>query len=125
MQGPIRDRLEDLLVTLRAEEVAPAPGFYARVLQRIEERQSDSFWSFFVDSPFSKRLALASLTIALALGSYVVSAERHEAAMPQNIVAFSGTHYDAPVMGSQAEQRDAVLENFAEHHAVETQGQVR
>ncbi len=79
MQGPFRDRLEDLLATLRAEEVEPAPGFYARVLQRIEERESESLWSFFIDSPFSKRLALASLTITLALGSYVVSAERHEA----------------------------------------------
>ncbi len=126
MQGPFRDRLEDLLATLRAEEVEPAPGFYARVLQRIEERESESLWSFFVDSPFSKRLALASLTITLALGSYVVSAERHEAStMSQNIVAFSGTHYDAPVMGSQAEQRDAVLENFAEHYPAGNQGQIR
>lgn len=124
MQGPIRDRLEDLLTALRAEEMEPAPGFYARVLQRIEERQIDSFWAFFVDSPISKRLVLASLTIALALGSYVVSAERHETTAPQNVVAFNGTHYDAPVMGSQAEQRDAVLENFAEHH-VGSQGQIR
>ncbi len=125
MQGPIRDRLEELLTTLRApEEVEPAPGFYARVLQRIEARE-DSFWAFFVDSPFSKRMALASLTIAVALGSYVISAERHEGSAAQNMVAFSGTHYDAPVMGSQAEQRDAVLENFAEHHGIESQGQIR
>ncbi len=125
MQGPIRDWLEDLLASLRAEEAEPAPGFYARVLRRIEEREIDSFWAFFIDSPFSKRLALASLTIALALGSYVVSAERHEVTTPQNIMAFSGAHYDAPVMGSQAEQRDAVLENFAEHHAAGSQGQIR
>jgi len=126
MQGLIGDRFEDLLKTLRPpREMEPAPGFYARVLQRIEERECDSFWAFFIDSPFSKRLALASLTIALALGTYVVSAERNQHPAAQNMVAFSDTHYDAPVMGSQAEQRDAVLENFAEHHVVESQGQVR
>ncbi len=126
MQGPIGDRVEDLLRTLRApEELEPAPGFYARVLQRIEETDIESFWAFFVDSRFSRRLALASLTIALALGSYVVSAERHEHPPVQNIVAFSGTHYDAPVIGSPAEQRDAVLENLVEHHTIESQGQIR
>ncbi len=125
MQEPIRDRVEVLLATLRAgEEMEPGPGFYARVLQRIEEQRIDSFWSFFIDSPFSRRLAVASLTIALALGSYVVSAERNERPIPR-MMALNGTHYDAPVVGSQAEQRDAVLENFAEHHVIASQGQVR
>jgi hypothetical protein len=35
-----------------------------------------------------------------------------------NIVA-QETHYDAPVVGDPAQQRDAVLENFAAHHFVQ------
>ena len=64
------------LAALRAAEVLePSPGFYARVLQRIEESEYDSFWAFFVDSTFSKRLAAASLTIAAGAG-YVYGVRR-------------------------------------------------
>ena len=109
---------------LRAQEtVEPSAGFYARVLQRIEERTNDSIWALFIESPFSKRLAVASLTIAIALGSYVIREENRERQphiggllaadyLPSQT---SGLHYDVLVMGSQSEQRDAVLVNFAEH----------
>src|SRR5260370_41165254 len=48
-----------LLRTLRApeEEVEPTAGFYARVMQRIEDCTKDSIWSVFIYSPFGKRLA--------------------------------------------------------------------
>jgi len=106
-------------------QVEPAAGFYARVLQRIEEREIDSIWSFFFESSFSRGLAVGSLGIVLALGSYVISQKRPEPAVAQSIVALNGAqHYDEPVMGSQAEQRDAVLDNFAEH-LPGTQGQIR
>jgi hypothetical protein len=110
-----------------AEGLEPSPGFYARVLQRIEECQYDSFWAFFVYSPFSKRLAAASLTIAVALGTYVVSEESRTNPVSGSAVASltGNVHYDAPVVGSPDEQRDAVLENFTEHHIGENQGQIR
>ncbi len=116
-----------LLGGLRAPaDVEPAPGFYARVLQRIEECEIDSFWAFFGDSPFARRLAAASLTIALALGTYVAFQTTDSRLNRQNIVAINGRlHYDFPVMGSQEEQRDAVLDNFAEHHLAQEQGQTR
>ncbi len=116
------------LAALRAAEVLePSPGFYARVLQRIEESEYDSFWAFFVDSTFSKRLAAASLTIALALGTYMVSEESGARAPTRSaVISLAGNlHYDAPVVGSPDEQRDAVLDNFAEHHIGENQGQIR
>jgi hypothetical protein len=107
----------ELLKSLRApEELDPSPGFYARVVQRIEERAKDSIWAVFIYSPFSKRLMYASLTIAVMLGTYVVTQEARDGHLlgGQAVVA-QNTHYDAPVTGSESEQRDAVLENFAAH----------
>jgi hypothetical protein len=106
----------ELLRAMRAEgEVEPAAGFYARVMQRIEESTKDSIWAVFVYSPYGRRLALASLSIALLLGSYVVAEERIDGhLMPEN-GAVRQVHYDAPMEGDQAQLRDAVLQNFAAH----------
>ena len=116
-----------ILAGLRGPEMEPAAGFYARVLQRIEDGEIASFWAFFVDSTFSRRLAYASLTVALALGSYVISQEsRERAAASSAMIAYNpAAQYDVPVMGDRAEQRDAVLANFAVHPAVYVQGQLR
>ena len=102
------------------EELEPSAGFYARVLQRIEERGSDSIWSIFIYSPVAKRIAFASLTVALALGSYVATQESREGvSVSESVLAQNnGRHYDAPVVGSQSEQRDAVLENFVAHQGI-------
>ncbi|WP_031495528.1 hypothetical protein [Bryobacter aggregatus] len=46
------------------ESLEPAPGFYSRVLARIEaENGPPSFWSFFLE-PFGRRLVYASLGLA-------------------------------------------------------------
>jgi predicted anti-sigma-YlaC factor YlaD len=105
-----------LIRTLRVqEEVEPAAGFYARVMQRIEERAKDSIWGVFIYSPFGKRLAFASLTIAVLLGSYVLTAEGLDGhLLGENMVA-QQLHEDPLVTGDQAQQRDAVLQNFALH----------
>jgi hypothetical protein len=105
-----------------ADDVAPAPGFYGRVMQRIEERAKDSIWAVFIYSPFGKRLAYASLTLALALGSYVITREVRDGHLLSERMVAQAVHYDAPVIGSQAQQRDAVLENFATHHFAPDQG---
>lgn len=97
------------------EEVEPVSGFYARVMQRIEERAKDSIWAVFIYSPFGKRLAYASLTIALLLGTYVITQETRDGHLGGARIIAQDFHYDAPVTGSQAQQRDAVLENFASH----------
>ena len=96
------------------EEIAPAAGFYARVIQRIEERAKQSIWAVFIYSPFAKRLTYASFALAVILGSYVIAEESRDGHLtaPATMVARQG-HYDPPVVGSVAQQRDAVLENFA------------
>ncbi|MBV8069546.1 MAG: hypothetical protein JO270_06540 [Acidobacteriaceae bacterium] len=105
-----------LLQTLRApRELEPSAGFYARVMQRIEERARDSMWAVFIYSPFGKRLAYASLMIAVVLGSYVLTEEGLDGhLLGENIVA-QQLHDDPLVVGDQAQQRDAVLQNFAVH----------
>ena len=59
-----------------AQEVEPRPGFYARVLERIEAEGPASIWNLFVESAFGKRIAIASFSLALLLGIYLVSTER-------------------------------------------------
>ena len=106
----------ELIRLLRApEEMEPAPGFYARVLQRIEERTKDSIWAVFLYPPFAKRLVYASLSVALMLGTYVITQESRDGHLGgENIVA-QDAHEDSPVFGDASQQRDAVLANFAAH----------
>lgn len=103
-----------LLRSLRAPEQAePSPGFYARVMQRIEEGGVRSVWTVFAESHFGVRLAYASLTIAILLGSYVVSAEHRDGHLRGETTVAQDVDHDAPVSGDLAQQRDAVLENIA------------
>ena len=59
-----------------AEAVEPRPGFYARVLERIEAQTPSSVFTLFFDSLFGRRLAMGSLALALLLGVYVISSEQ-------------------------------------------------
>lgn len=106
----------ELIRSLRApEEMEPAPGFYARVLQRIEERARESIWAVFVDSPFGKRLTYSSLLVAVLLGTYVIAQEKYDGHLGESPILAQTLHQDPLVAGSAAQQRDAVLENFAAH----------
>jgi hypothetical protein len=57
-------------------EVDVHPGFYARVMERIEAHGPVSIWELFFDSVFGRRIAIASLALALLLGGYLVGTER-------------------------------------------------
>ena len=105
-----------MLRSLRAPQgVEPAPGFYARVMQRIEEGAIYSTWSVFIDGPFGKRLAYASLALALLLGTWVIGAERADGRLGSAAPAIAQESTDLPVAGDQAHQRDVVLVNFASY----------
>ncbi|MEO8595768.1 MAG: zf-HC2 domain-containing protein [Candidatus Solibacter sp.] len=60
-----------------AEPAVPAPGFYAKVMREVGQRQTvPSFAGFFaLDFAFGRRLVFASLLTLAALGSYLVSYE--------------------------------------------------
>ena len=64
---------------LRAPEDFAAdlrPGFYARVMERIEAEGPISIWNLFIESAFGRRIAVASLALALLIGVYLVTSER-------------------------------------------------
>lgn len=107
----------DFLRSFRVtEEVEPAAGFYARVLQRIEERAKASIWAVFIYSPSGKRLAFASATLAVLLASFVVAQESSDGHLSDSgVVVAQEIHTIAPVTGDQAEQRDAVLVNLVSY----------
>jgi len=107
------NRQAQMLQTLRApDDAEPAPGFYARVLQRIEERKLTSMWSVLTDTPFGKRLAIASLALALALGTWVIGVEKEDGHLGSGPVVAEQS-VDVPIIGDQTQQRDAVLVNLA------------
>jgi predicted anti-sigma-YlaC factor YlaD len=57
-------------------DAEPRPGFYARVLERIEAQRPISIWNVFSDSPFGRRIAMASMALALLAGVYLVTSEQ-------------------------------------------------
>src|SRR6202048_2681709 len=65
------------------DQIAPPPGFYARVSQRLEAERPRSLWSLFrLDPSFGKRLAFASLMTLAILGSFLITRETEYSAGP-------------------------------------------
>jgi anti-sigma factor RsiW len=106
----------DLLRSLRAQgEVEPSAGFYARVLQRIENTAKVSIWAGFLRSPFRMRFAYASLSLALLLGMYVFVEEKADLDPHEQAVIVQQSNSAESVFGDQSQQRDAVLVNLASY----------
>src|ERR1700681_4233436 len=74
-----------LIRELRAA-AEPRPGFYARVMERIETQGARSIWNLFFESPFGRRIPVASMALALFFGVYLVTSEQY-AEEPVQIVA--------------------------------------
>jgi hypothetical protein len=73
-----------MLHVLRTSEesvaaLEPRPGFYARVMERIDAQRATSIWQLFFESAFGRRLAVASMALVLLMGVYLVSGDQfHE-----------------------------------------------
>jgi predicted anti-sigma-YlaC factor YlaD len=78
--------ISSALMALRTpEEIAPAPGFYARVAQQVEAERPRSIWGLcLLDPVFGKRVAFASVMTLAVLGSYLISRETEYSAGPAN-----------------------------------------
>lgn len=113
----MRAQAKSLKQLKAAEESEPAPGFYARVMQRIEEGRVYSIWTVFIDGPFGKWLAYGSLAIALVLGTWVIGTEREDGHLGPNHAVAKQVMSESPlpVTGNEAHQRDVVLVNFASY----------
>jgi anti-sigma factor RsiW len=100
--------ISGLFETLQpVREMAPPPGFCARVMQQVGSGQTPSFWSLFsLDAAFGRRVVFASLLTLAIFGSYLVSRETGYAPGPSTPEA---------VMAEQNTNRDAMLVTLASY----------
>ncbi len=90
-------------------DMEPLPGFYARVLERIEQTRPSSFWNVLVESAFGPRLALASAVLAVLMGIALVTQPVSRPAPmqidPASLTVVAGGREDvpAPVLGASDE----------------------
>ncbi|HYL74184.1 MAG TPA: hypothetical protein VEU96_08255 [Bryobacteraceae bacterium] len=100
-------------------ELEPRAGFYARVMDRIEQQGQSSIWSILLQPNFGRRLAVASAALVLLLGTYLVTSERGEpefAANPDVVFTNAPEAQSAVAQQDSLQQqreRDAVLVNLA------------
>jgi predicted anti-sigma-YlaC factor YlaD len=114
----------NMLRSLRSDaDVGSNAGFYARVMERVEEQGRGSIWSVFLQPSFGRRLAIASATLVVLLGTYLVTSEVGDqsiAALPPAVITDS-VKVDAADAGAiqdsqQQRRRDAVLVDLASFH---------
>src|SRR5579864_647945 len=114
----------NMLRSLRfSGDVEPRAGFYARVMERIEEQGRASVWSVFLQPSFGRRLAIASATLVVLLATYLVTTEPGD----QNLASAPTVATDivstpAPEASAlndslqQRRQRNEVLVDLASYH---------
>jgi anti-sigma factor RsiW len=105
----------ELLRTLRApREMEPAPGFYGRVMERIEQQAANSLWAVFFEPFFARKLMYASLVLLVAFSSAAITTLQRPAmheAVPLEFVADSLL---PPASGeNQEHDRQVVFANLA------------
>lgn len=107
----------NLLRVLRADEsVEPAPGFYARVMDRIEAQAAGSLWSLFMEPMFARKLVFASLTLLVLFSTAAVTVDQRpgmHSALPYELVA--GSNSDVDAAASPADDRAEVFSNLASY----------
>jgi len=102
--------------TSNAADAVPRPGFYARVMERIEARSAGSIWTVVFESSFGRRIALASVTLAVLLGVYLVTSEQtmeplNSSREPVQMIV--GEDQPGLVLTQGEPDRDSVLMNLA------------
>lgn len=104
------------------DDVAPAPGFYSRVMDRIQSQRSTSIWAVFLEPQFFRRLAFASaaLFILLSLTMVTTTNESGEALWASESSPAMGAPMDAmagqepaQLGASQEQDRNVILVNLA------------
>lgn len=104
-----------MLRGLASEEVYdPAPGFYARVLERIEARQSTSIWNVFLEPAFGRRIVATSLALACLLGGYLAFTEAENTQPVANAATIMAVEEHPPGLGADRQRdRDTMLVTLA------------
>lgn len=68
-----------LIRSLRCPDpLDPPPGFYARVMDRIDAEGGSSIWSVFLEPFFARRLMYASAVLTLLLGLFLFTSPKED-----------------------------------------------
>lgn len=102
----------EVIQTLRPPaDVEPAPGFYSRVMERIDTQRSSSIWSVFLEPLFARRLMYASAVLTLLLGIFLFTSPKDDdmiaSSVPEQILA-EESHPPADLVDSE-QDRNTVL----------------
>lgn len=112
-------RQAELLRSLRApqgEDLEPAPGFYARVMDHVESQRPLSVWEVFLQPVFARRLAYASLTLILVLGMLTVRASLEPGVMALSPEAILSARPVSRDLGfDRQHDREVVLVNLVSY----------
>ena len=97
------------------EEIVPDAAFYARVMSRIETQVKTSIWNIFGESIFAKRLAYASFTFVVLLGTYFVSSTTNDQQLANSSpeMLMSNDPNPTEVGTDPQKDREAILVNLA------------
>ena len=111
-----QSRLLQVLAPARAMD--PSPGFYARVIDRIEARQIPSIWSIFLEPAFGRRILATSLALACLLGGFLAftetELEQHTRPAAASIMA---VEEHPPGLGQDRQRdRETMLVTLATYH---------
>ncbi len=113
----MREQAQSVRALRTPELMVPQPGFYGRVMARIESQPRPTIWSLLLDPRFGRRLVYATASLLLIFGTYLVSTET-EAVIASNSgpeIILAAQEQAQPVHQSAdpQSQRDAILVNLA------------
>jgi anti-sigma factor RsiW len=102
-----------MLGTLRTS-MEPSAGFYARVLQRIEQQPRPSIWTMMLDPSFGRRIAVGCAMATVVLGAYLIGTEpgdQHWRAQSATVETRTAAPQES--LAAQQSDRDDVLVTLA------------
>lgn len=107
----LQQQAEVIRILKPPADLEPAPGFYSRVMDRIDAQKTNSIWSVFLEPLFARRLMYASAVLTLLLGMFLFTSPKDEdviaSSVPEQILA-EEVHPAADLSDSQRD-RDTVL----------------
>lgn len=110
-QVEVMRQQSQMLGSLHAD-AEPRPGFYARVLERIDRQVRPSIWALMLEPAFGRSIAVACAVITLVLGTYLIATQPGDmVARPVSVIQTQDLAQQDAVATQQ--DRDAVLINLA------------
>ncbi len=114
----MQEQCRQLRILRPTRQMDAAPGFYARVMERIEAQQQTSFWNAFLDPVFGKRLVAASLALAVMLVGYLAMSEVGTVyTVPASAESIMAVDEHPPGLGADRDRdRSTMLVTLATYH---------